>query len=100
ASLLPYNTLSFKPNGDVLVDGKSTSSTELRGEGLGSGEGVACKASELVSMKKEQGREFVSGKRVVYIDHDTVDAIGDKAATEEKTFESVRTAIGELASLV
>ncbi|UVT18290.1 MAG: BREX-1 system phosphatase PglZ type A (plasmid) [Nitrospira sp.] len=100
ASLLPYNTLSFKPNGDVLVDGKSTSSTELRGEVLGSVEGVACKASELVSMKKEQGREFVSGKRVVYIYHDTVDAIGDKAATEEKTFESVRTAIGELASLV
>lgn len=32
ASLLPYHTLSFKPNGDVLVDGKSTSSTELRGK--------------------------------------------------------------------
>jgi len=100
ASLLPHNTLSFKPNGDVLVDGRSTSSTELRGEVLGSVEGMACKASELVAMKKEQGREFVSGKRVVYIYHDTVDAIGDKAATEEKTFEAVRTAIGELASLV
>jgi len=100
ASLLPYNTLSFKPNGDVLVDGKSTSSTELRGEVLGSVEGMACKASELVAMKKEQGREFVSGKRVVYIYHDTVDAIGDKAATEEKTFEAVQTAISELASLV
>ncbi len=100
ASLLPYNTLSFKPNGEVLVDGKSTSSTELRGEILESVEGMACKASELVALKKEQGREFVSGKRVVYIYHDTVDAIGDKAATEEKTFEAVRTAISELASLV
>lgn len=100
ASLLPYNMLSFKPNGDVLVDGKSTSSTELRGEVLGSVEGMACKASELVAMKKEQGREFVSGKRVVYIYHDTVDAMGDKAGTEEKTFDAVRTAIGELASLV
>lgn len=100
ASLLPYNTLSFKPNGDVLVDGKSTSSTELRGEVLESVEGMACKASELVAMKKEQGREFVSGKRVVYIYHNVVDAVGDSAATEEKTFEGVRTAIGELASLV
>jgi uncharacterized protein (TIGR02687 family) len=100
ASLLPYNTLSFKPNGDVLVDGKSTSSTELRGEVLGSVEGMACKASELVAMNKEQGREFVSGKRVVYIYHDTVDAIGDKAPTEGKTFEAVRTAINELAALV
>ena len=100
ASLLPYNTLSFKPNGDVLVDGKSTSSTELRGEILESVEGMACNASELVAMKKEQGREFVSGKRVVYIYHDTVDAIGDKAATEGKTFEAVRTAINELTALV
>ncbi|MBX3319021.1 MAG: BREX-1 system phosphatase PglZ type A [Nitrospira sp.] len=100
ASLLPYYTLSFKPDGDVLVDGKSTASTVLRGEVLGSVEGMACNASELLAMKKEQGREFVSGKRVVYIYHDTVDAIGDKAATEEKTFEAVRTAIGELASLV
>lgn len=100
ASLLPYHTLSFKPNGDVLVDGKSTSSTELRGEVLESVEGMACKASELVAMKKEQGREFVTGKRVVYIYHDTVDAIGDKAPTEEKTFEAVRTAINELAALV
>ncbi|SPP64635.1 BREX-1 system phosphatase PglZ type A [Nitrospira lenta] len=100
ASLLPYNTLAFKPNGDVLVDGKSTSSTELRGEVLESVEGMACKASELVAMKKEQGRELVSGKRVVYIYHDTVDAIGDKAATEEKTFDAVRTAIDELTSLV
>ncbi|MCS6320323.1 MAG: BREX-1 system phosphatase PglZ type A, partial [Nitrospira sp.] len=100
ASLLPYNALSFKPNGDVFVDGKSTSSTELRGEVLGAVEGMACKASDLVAMKKEQGREFVSGKRVVYIYHNVVDAVGDSAATEEKTFEAVQTTIGELASLV
>lgn len=100
ASLLPHQSLSFKPNGDVLVDGKPTSSTELRGEVLGSVQGMACKASELVAMKKEQGREFVSGKRVVYIYHNVVDAIGDAAATEEKTFQGVRTAIEELAALV
>jgi uncharacterized protein (TIGR02687 family) len=100
ASLLPYHTLSFKPNGDVLVDGKSTSSTEQRGEILESVEGMACKASELVAMKKEQGREFVSGKRVVFIYHNVVDAVGDSAATEEKTFEAVRTAIDDLAALV
>jgi uncharacterized protein (TIGR02687 family) len=100
ASLLPHQTLSFKPNGDILVDGKPTSSTEQRGAILDGVEGIACKADELVAMKKEQGREFVAGKRIVYIYHDTVDAIGDKAATEEKTFKAVRTAISELASLV
>ncbi len=100
ASLLPHQNLSFKPNGDVLVDGKPTSSTEQRGAVLEAVEGIVCKADQLVAMKKEQGREFVAGKRVVYIYHNVVDAIGDTAATEEKTFRGVRTAIEELAALV
>ena len=28
ASLLPHKTLAYKPNGDVLVDGKSSSPSE------------------------------------------------------------------------
>lgn len=100
ASLLPHLTLSYKQNGDVLVDGKPTSSTELRGAILETVGGIVCKADELVAMKKEQGREFVAGKRVVYIYHNVVDAIGDAAATEEKTFQGVRKAIEELAALV
>lgn len=100
ASLLPHQSLSFKPNGDVLVDEKPTSSTEQRGAVLEAVEGMVCKADELVAMKKEQGREFVAGKRVVYIYHNVVDAIGDAAATEGKTFQGVRKAIEELAALV
>ena len=38
---------------------------------------MACKASELMAMKKDEGREFVKDKRVVYIYHNTVDAVGD-----------------------
>ena len=100
ASLLPHQTLLFKTNGDVLVDGKPTSSTEQRGAVLEAVEGIVCKADQLVAMKKKQGREFVAGKRVVYIYHNVVDAIGDAAATEEKTFQGVRKAIEELAALV
>ncbi|MDI4746048.1 PglZ domain-containing protein, partial [Salmonella enterica subsp. enterica serovar Kentucky] len=37
---------------------------------------------------------------VVYIWHDTIDAMGDKAATEDKTFEACRSAITELKDLV
>jgi uncharacterized protein (TIGR02687 family) len=51
-------------------------------------------------MKKDEGREFVSGKRVVYIYHNKVDAIGDDSKTEGDTFEAVRAAINELAALV
>ena len=100
ASLLPHKTLTYKPNGDVLVDGKPTSSTESRNEILKAVGGMACKAGDLLAMKRDEGREFVRDKRVVYIYHNAVDAVGDSASTEEKTFEAVRKAIDDLASLV
>ena len=77
ASLLPHKTLAYKPNGDVLVDGKPTSSTEQRDEILEAVGGMACKADDLLAMKKDEGREFVKDRRVVYIYHNTVDAVGD-----------------------
>lgn len=100
ASLLPHKTLRFTEGGDVQLDGRPVASLEQRHEILESVEGMACKANDLLGMKKEQGREFVNGKRVVYIYHNVVDAVGDTASTEEKTFDAVRTAIEELSSLV
>ena len=98
ASLLPHKTLSYKGT-DVLVDGKSSIASERNGilQAVG---GMACKCDELMAKKKDEGRELVKDKRVVYIYHDTVDAVGDVAKTEGKTFEAVRMAIKELADLV
>lgn len=98
ASLLPHSVLTYKSNGDVLVDGKPTSLTEQRDEILNTVEGMACQATYLAALKKEQGRDFVKDKRVVYVYHNTIDAVGE--STEEKTFSAVRTAIDELAALV
>lgn len=100
ASLLPHKTLTYKPTGEVLVDGKPTSSTEQRDEILKAVNGTVCKANDLLAMKKDAGRDFVKEKRVVYVYHNTVDAIGDSSGTEDKTFDAVRTAINELAALV
>ena len=98
ASLLPHKTLAYKGT-DVLVDGRSSIASERDGilQAVG---GLACKADELMAKKKDEGREFVKDKRVVYIYHNTVDAVGDDAKTEGKTFQAVRTAINELAALV
>lgn len=98
ASLLPHKTLAYKGT-DVLVDGKSSIASERDGILKVVG-GLACKYDDLMAKKKEEGREFVKDKRVVYIYHDTVDAVGDDGKTEGKTFEAVRTAINELAALV
>ena len=98
ASLLPHKTLAYKGT-DVLVDGKSSIASERDGILKGVG-GAACKYDELMAKKKDEGREFVKDKRVVYIYHDTVDAVGDDGKTEGHTFEAVRRAIDELAAIV
>ena len=67
ASLLPHTVLAYKPNGEVLVDGKPTALTEQRQEILQTVGGMVCKAGDLLALKKEQGREFVKDKRVVYL---------------------------------
>jgi len=100
ASLLPHQMLEYTAKGDVLVDGKPTASLEQREAILGSVEGIALRASELLSMKKEEGRDLVAGKKVVYIYHDRIDATGDDRKTEGDTFAAVRKAIDEISELV
>src|SRR6185295_6706693 len=70
ASLLPHKTLAYKAGtADVLVDGKSSVAGErdtiLRAVG-----GMACRFDELMAKKKDEGRELIKDKRVVYIYHD------------------------------
>jgi uncharacterized protein (TIGR02687 family) len=98
ASLLPHKTLAYKGT-DVLVDGKSSIASERDGilQAVG---GLACKYDELMAKKKDEGREFVKDKRVIYIYHNTVDSTGDSSSTEGNTFEAVRRAIDELAAMV
>ncbi len=100
ASLLPHPKLAYKPTGEVLVDGKPSSSLAQRDEILAAADGLAVKAEDLMAMSRDAGREFVRERAVVYIYHNTVDATGDYAPTEGKTFEAVRKAINEIGSLV
>ncbi len=100
ASLLPHTTLSYRENGDVLVDEKPTSSRDQRQDILSGVDGLAIKAEELVALKKDEGRERVAPYRVVYVYHNEIDARGDAAATESGTFDAARKAIGDIADLV
>jgi uncharacterized protein (TIGR02687 family) len=100
AALLPHNKLSYNAKGDVLADGKSTSGLDNRTRILEAVDGVALGADTLLSMKREEGRAFIKDCRVIYVYHNTIDAIGDKAATEDETFQAVRRAIDELANVI
>jgi len=55
---------------------------------------------ELLRMKKQERRELIAGKEIVYIYHNAIDTTGDKQATETKVFEACNTAIDELTAVV
>tara|TARA_R110002072_G_scaffold66954_3_gene164589 strand:+ start:2509 stop:5127 length:2619 start_codon:yes stop_codon:yes gene_type:complete len=100
ASLLPHEELAYNAKGEVLADGKSTSGTEARGKQLLKVKGLACQAKILTAMTKTDARDFVEDSRVVYIYHNTIDAVGDSAPTESETFAAVAGCIQELKDLI
>jgi len=102
AALLPHKSLSYETQqgSTVYADGQSTQGLENRNSILDKVKGMAVSSKELMSWSNQEGRDKVKDAKVVYIYHDTIDAMGDKLSTEEKTFEACRTAIEELKDLV
>lgn len=102
AALLPHDEICYQPgNGDIVyADGLSTSGTPNRDTILKKHKGMAVKSDDLLKWKNQEGRDLIRDFEVVYIWHNTIDAMGDSASTEEKTFEACRNAVVELKDLV
>ena len=102
AALLPGRSISVNDSMDVLVDGNPTRSTVERNTILNATPkaSVAIQYNDLLNMKKDERRELVAGKDVIYIYHNSIDAIGDKAPTESKVFDACETAIQELSGIL
>lgn len=100
ASLLPHEKIRYTEKAAVQVDGCSTDGLENRSKILERVQGVALKAETLANMGKQALRDLVRPYRVVYIYHNTIDAMGDSASTEAHTWSACRTAVNELADLV
>ncbi len=101
ASLLPHKTLDYKNDtDDVLVDGISSQGTKQRNKILENHEGMAITAETLRGWSRDEGRKVLKDQYLIYVYHNVVDAIGDDAATENRTFQAVNDAIDELAELV
>lgn len=102
AALLPAQRLGVTEDMEVLADGMPTRSTAEREKTLcaANPKSVAVQYSDVLNMKRAERRELVSGKDVVYIYHNTIDAIGDKAVTEQKVFEACEDTVQELSNLL
>lgn len=102
AALLPGRKLSVNDAMEVLVEEMPTRSTPEREKVLcaSNASSVAVQYNDILKMKRAERRELVNGKEIVYIYHNTIDAIGDKAPTEKKVFEACEDAMQELLNLL
>ncbi|MCG9778075.1 BREX-1 system phosphatase PglZ type A [Photobacterium damselae] len=102
ASLLPHQELTAHISKDVTfkADGLSTHGLEKRNAILEKYHGIAVKSSDVLNWTNEEGRKAIADTRIVYIYHDQIDAIGDKAATENQTFEACADGIKQIKLLV
>ena len=103
ANLLPYkkerdiDLVSAK----VLIDGIDSQGTENREKILK----TSCEESSAISfdnfykLNRAKQEEFIKGKKVIYIYHDSIDAIGDKGKTENNTFNACKDAVENIVSL-
>ena len=102
AALLPHNEMGITDDIKVLCDGESTDGTANRSKILDTAHkgNVAVTYKTLLGMKQAERREMISNAQVVYIYHNAIDAVGDKAATEDQVFEACEQAIREIKNLV
>lgn len=100
ASLLPYKRLVYSERCDVLADGISTNGTINRGKILAVADpsSLAVTYENLSGLKRNEFRELLTGKKLVYIYHDRIDNTGHNM--ESEVFESTDKAIDELKALV
>ncbi|MDU7150109.1 MAG: BREX-1 system phosphatase PglZ type A [Clostridium sp.] len=102
ASLLPNSSIEINDRYDVLINGVSSNGTDNRDVILKmeNEKSLAITYDKLMDMKRENLRKAVIGLDVVYIYHDTIDAIGDHASTEREVFEATEDAFKEVIDLV
>lgn len=96
--LLPNHQLRYTTGQELLVDEKPATNLKLRrailqqAEPASDAEGL----DTFLSWSSEAQKQFIAGKKVIYFYHNTIDAVGDKPASEAKVFRAVSDAISEL----
>ncbi|MCA1026593.1 BREX-1 system phosphatase PglZ type A [Cytobacillus kochii] len=98
ASLLPHKELTADEKKGILADGQSTKGLDNRRRILESVEphSEMLKLKELLDMKTSEVDQVLKGKRLVYLYHDHIDALGDSAKSERETYRAVHQAISDL----
>ena len=97
ASLLPNKEITLNEAGRVFVDGKDSSGLENRKSILrDTFENSIAIDFNNIPKTKTQFNKLLKEYKLVYIYHNVIDAVGDKANTEQETFEAVEKAMDDI----
>jgi len=101
ASLLPHKTLEYRGN-EIFVDGTGSEGLEKRNKILQSKceDSLALNYEDFMRCSREEARELIKGKRVLYIYHNKIDSTGDKQSSENSVFNSVEETVVEIKKLI
>jgi len=102
AALLPHRSLTMTDDYQVLVDDVLCDSLAGREKILRSyvPNSACVQFDDIKALKQMELREIMTGKQVVYIYHNQIDARGDKLNTENEVFAACEEAIQEVIALI
>jgi len=103
ASLLPHKQLDITDKADFEIQGISTEGTDNRGKilRLFKNESIAIQYDDVMELSKQKKlSEKFSGMKMIYIYHNSIDARGDNAPTENEVFEATDKAFKDISGLV
>ena len=102
AALLPHQTLTMTDDYRVLADDVLCNDLAGREKVLRQHQenGICVRFDEIKGLKKNELRDIFTGKQLVYVYHNQIDARGDKATTEDEVFVACEEAICEIMELI
>ena len=102
AALLPHRVITMTDDFRILADDILCNDLAGRQTVLQKHQanGVCVQFDDIKGLKKEELRNIFTGKQVVYVYHNQIDARGDKATTEDEVFVACEEAIQEIMDLI
>jgi len=102
AALLPHKQIDISDKGDFTIAGISTEGTDNRDKilQLEKKESIAIRFEDVMNLNRQQMSEKFAGVKLIYVYHNTIDARGDNATTENEVFEATEKAFKDLSTLV
>lgn len=102
AALLPHKTLELTDSCGVLADNCDCDNLAARQKILQSycPAGICLQYDAVKNLKKDELREIFTGKQVIYVYHNQIDARGDKQPTEDEVFNACNEAVSEIKDFI